>query len=309
MEIRPFGDEHLEGAAALLGDRHGRHRAAEPLLADSDTREAVARAWGREASGAVALSGREVVGYLFGALRENRFWGRHVWMERAGHAAADSEVLRDLYAAAAPTWVEAGAALHFALVPVLDELLEPWYRLAFGQVQLEAIRESASEPGSLPAGMSIRRGGIDDLETAAMPLAKLIWEHQALSPCFTGLSPPPEEQLRSDWEETLEDSDVVYFVAERQGRVVGHSVAYPAESDLGTPADALYLGTTATVPEVRGMGVGLRLSERVLSWAGEAGYATVATDWRVANLLASRFWPARGFRPTFVRVYRRLGVG
>jgi ribosomal protein S18 acetylase RimI-like enzyme len=310
VEIRPFGDEHLDGAATLLAERHGRHRAAEPLLADSNASEAVARAWEREeASGAVVLEGGKLVGYLVGALRENRIWGRHAWVERAGHAAAEPELVRDLYAAAAPAWAEAGAQMHFALVPVLDEVLEPWYRLAFGQVQLEAIRESGSEPAPLAPGVTIRRAGIDDLETAAMPLAKLIWQHQALSPCFTGLTPPPEEELRSVWQETLEDSDVVYFVVEREGGVVAHSVLYPAASDLGTPDDALYLGTTATMPEVRGTGIGLSLTEHVLFWAREAGYPTVVTDWRVANLLASRFWPARGFRPTFVRVYRRLGLG
>jgi hypothetical protein len=26
----------------------------------------------------------------------------------------------------------------------------------------------------------------------------------------------------------------------------------------------------------------------------------------MTNLLASRFWPARGFRPTFLRLYRSI---
>ena len=32
----------------------------------------------------------------------------------------------------------------------------------------------------------------------------------------------------------------------------------------------------------------------------------MTTDWRVTNLLASRFWPKRGFRPTFLRLYRSI---
>jgi len=32
------------------------------------------------------------------------------------------------------------------------------------------------------------------------------------------------------------------------------------------------------------------------------------TNWRVTNLLASRFWPARGFRPSYVRLHRAPGV-
>ena len=34
----------------------------------------------------------------------------------------------------------------------------------------------------------------------------------------------------------------------------------------------------------------------------------VVTDWRETNLLASRFWPARGFRPSYVRLHRAPGV-
>jgi hypothetical protein len=32
----------------------------------------------------------------------------------------------------------------------------------------------------------------------------------------------------------------------------------------------------------------------------------MVTDWRVTNLLSSRFWPARGFRTTFLRLYRHI---
>ena len=43
-----------------------------------------------------------------------------------------------------------------------------------------------------------------------------------------------------------------------------------------------------------------------LACAREAGYEACGTDWRATNLLASRFWPRRGFRPTFLRLYRHL---
>ena len=43
--------------------------------------------------------------------------------------------------------------------------------------------------------------------------------------------------------------------------------------------------------------------------ADQAGYGTMHTDWRVANLESSRFWPRRGFRETFYRVARRVNIG
>ena len=58
----------------------------------------------------------------------------------------------------------------------------------------------------------------------------------------------------------------------------------------------------------RGRGVGVALTEHALGWSAKAGYSTVHTDWRVANLESSRFWPDRGFRETFYRLARRIEI-
>ena len=36
----------------------------------------------------------------------------------------------------------------------------------------------------------------------------------------------------------------------------------------------------------------------------EAGYTTIATDWRMTTLTSSRTWPRLGFRATFYRLFR-----
>ena len=72
------------------------------------------------------------------------------------------------------------------------------------------------------------------------------------------------------------------------------------------PPGAALLGWAATLPGVRGSGAGLALTDGTFAWARERGHATIVTDWRVTNLLAARFWPARGFRPTFLRLYRAI---
>jgi hypothetical protein len=48
------------------------------------------------------------------------------------------------------------------------------------------------------------------------------------------------------------------------------------------------------------------MTTHVLAWAYAAGIPTMVTDWRMTNLLASRFWPKRGFRTTFLRLYRSI---
>jgi GNAT superfamily N-acetyltransferase len=303
LEIVPFADEHLDAAARLLAERHERHRAAEPLLpAIDDFRWHVESARGE---GVAALYGGELVGYLLGERREDPAFGRHVWVDRGGQAARDRHVLRDLYAAAAGPWVDADYKRHYVLVPALDELAAVWFALGFGQQQTYATRESGGSGAAPVEGLTVRRGGPDDLD-ATSSLAPLIWEHQARSPVFAGVPQPSPETMRADWEEALGEPDVAYFLAERDGRPVGHALSSPGSPGLGTPARSLDLAVVATLPEERGKGVGRAIVEHVLEWAPAESFDAVVVDWRVTNLLSSRFFPRLGFRPTFLRLYRSI---
>jgi ribosomal protein S18 acetylase RimI-like enzyme len=218
------------------------------------------------------------------------------------------EVIRDLYRAAAGRWVEEGAELHVARVPAVRELAEPWFRLAFAHMQAHGIRESGAEKRALPDGVHVRSGTIDDLR-GTPALATQTWEHHRQAPTFTGLEVPPVEDFLADCEETLALPETAYFVAELDSRVVGHLLLEREEPDLAAPPGSIYLAVAATLPEARGLGVGVALTEHALAWARAAGYATVHTDWRVANLESSRFWPRRGFRETFYRLARRVEIG
>jgi len=280
VEIAPLADEHVEGAAELLAARHARHREIEPLLpALDDPRAEIDRALSPEGtSAAVALEGGAVAGFLIGALREDEYFGHHVWVGHGAHAAREPEIARDLYAAVAGEWLAEGAGLHLALVPAVPELADPWFRLAFAHMQVHAIRESGTDPRPTANGLAVRQGGVEDLR-AALPLLTLIWEHHTASPTFTGLVVPDAQAFLADWEETLLEYDCVY------------------------------LAVAATLPEARGLGAGVALTETALAWAREAGYDAVYTDWRMANLESSRFWPRRGFRETFYRLARRVEIG
>jgi ribosomal protein S18 acetylase RimI-like enzyme len=303
LEIVPFADEHVDAAARLLAERHERHRAAEPLLpAVDDFRPHVEAARG---GGVAAVHDGELAGYLLGHRRDDGAFGRHVWVERGGQAARDRQVLRDLYAAAADAWVEASHLRHYVLVPALDQLAAVWFALGFGQQQTHAIRASGGTEPSLAEDLLVRRGGPEDLDRME-PLAMLIWEHQARSPVFAGITPPARETVRDDWAEALADPDVAYFLAERNGRAIGHLLSYPGKPGLGTPHRSLDVAVVATLPAERGTGVGVALVEHALEWARAEDLDTVVVDWRVTNLLSSRFFPRRGFRPTFLRLYRSI---
>jgi GNAT superfamily N-acetyltransferase len=119
---------------------------------------------------------------------------------------------------------------------------------------------------------------------------------------------PAAEVFLARREETLALPETAYFVAELDGRVVGHLLLEREEPDLARPPGSIYLAVAATLPEARGRGTGVALTGHALEWAGKAGYTTVHTDWRVANLESSRFWPP-GFRETFYRLARRVEIG
>jgi GNAT superfamily N-acetyltransferase len=289
VEIRPFSDEHLDAAASLLRERHERHLAAEPLLArDVDFRAQL------RGDGVVALRDGELRAYLLGQTT-----AEDAFVDFAGCAAAEPELLRDLYAALAPRWER---DRHRVYVPATDTaLVDVWFRLAFGLQFTLAVREP--EPG---AGEGVRPGSADDLG-AVVALEQEFTRHLHAAPSFSGRAELSDDELRADWEGTWDDDRFTHFVAERDGHVVGHALLYRRDrGDLRVPENSIDLALVVTLPEVRGTGAGRALVTHSLGWAYDQGFGAVTIDWRVVNLLADRFFRAGGFRPTFVRLYRHV---
>lgn len=197
------------------------------------------------------------------------------------------------------------------LVPAHDSpLVDAWFNVGFGMQQVHAIRELTDEPppenGSIQVGVAEER----DLD-GLVELAPMLAAHQRLSPVFGGLPEEDPAEIRAELMEELSKPEVANLVAEIDDRVVGNFFVCPLEMSsmhvgLGRPEAASFLGFAVTHPDVRGSGAGLALTERSFRWARERGYDLMVTDWRATNLLSSRFWLARGFRPTFYRLYRSI---
>ena len=304
MEIVAFSDEHVESAAAVLAERHTAHLAVEPLLPHRTDFVAQIDNEREDATGAVAIEGGEVVGYLLGKRREN-FMGKHIWSGVAGQASREPELVRDLYAAAAARWVEDGFTRHFVFAPSHDaELVDTWFRLSFGASGVLAIRETGPEE-PFDSCVEIRRGTREDFPDAARLEIEMSRAMQP-SPSFSGIELQAHEEVLAEWLEDEDFSKYELFVAEREGRVVGHILLYRRPPDLRVPENSIDLGQASTEPEARGTGVGRALTAHVIRWAHEHDYPTMTTDWRMTNLWASRFWPNRGFRPAFLRLYRSI---
>jgi ribosomal protein S18 acetylase RimI-like enzyme len=252
--------------------------------------------------GAVAVRDGLEAGRLFGRPREDANRGRHLWASLDDHGLAageEPELYRDLYAAAGEAWATEGLLTHYVVVPADEGVLAAWYGVCFAQEQVHAARALEPLRPRAPQGFTIRNGGPDDLETA-VSLAHLIAAYQRGAPVWSGIEAPAEDEMRSGWAEFLAEADTAYFLAERDGEAVGH-LALERKDD-----EAVELPVAATRTEIRGAGVGLALTEHALAWAYEEGFRTCVLDWRAANLLASRFWTKRGFRPTAYRLVRSV---
>ncbi len=304
--IRAFEPADVDAAARLLAERHARHRAVEPLLpAIDDFRAQVSRELRADgASGAVSVATGAVDGYIIGRPATD-VGDPHIRIDLAGHASVDPERMRDLYAAAAERWVDAGLTRHFAFVPAIDDLVAPWHRLSFGTSAALAARPST--PGGGPrADVTVRLSTPEDLRAAA-GFDRLLVQHLQRPPSFSGVRVEDLDWFITDWKTLWDDPKFTHFVAERAGQAVGHVLLYRRPmGDLRVPEASIDLANAATLPEVRGTGVGLALTAHAIDWACANGYRTIITDWRMTNLEASRFWPARGFRPTYLRLYRSI---
>jgi GNAT superfamily N-acetyltransferase len=315
--LRPFEPGDLAAAARLLAARHAAHRAHQPLLPHryqdpAAAADELAGAWTCEgASGAVALADDQVTGFLLGSPKAATPWGPNLWVEAAGQALEDAQAVRDLYALAAARWVAEGRTAHYVLVPASDRaLLDAWFRLGFGLQQVHAIRPTRIGY-DLPAGLTIRRAGRDDLDVLAK-LDIMLPAHQASSPVFSSAPVPTYDQARAEWEQDFDDQEYTTLVAERDGRVVGSAAGCSLSEStvhrgLARPEAAAFFAFAAVRPEARGTGAGRALGEAVIDWAANAGYDRIVTDWRSTNLLASRAWPRLGYAETFLRLHRLVG--
>jgi GNAT superfamily N-acetyltransferase len=302
IEVVPFSDEHLDAAAELLAARHARHREAEPLLPElEDPRAAIEKEW-REAGASGVFAGSA---YLIAAPMTIR---GHTWMRVgiAGQAIdGNREAMRDLYAAASQRWVDEGHVMHAVFVPSHDtELVDAWFRLSFGASAVLALRETGPEE-PFEAGVTIRHGTRSDFDEAA-GLELAMGEAMLPAPSFSSIELQTQEEIAAEWHKDGESEEYELFVAERDGRIVGHVLLYRRPPDLRVPPKSIDLSQASTYPDARGTGVGRALTAHVIRWAHENAIPVMTTDWRMTNLWASRFWPKRGFRTAFLRLYRSI---
>src|SRR5262249_55149862 len=151
-------------------ERFARQRAAEPLLPEIEDFAAHL-----PEDGQVATRGGEAVAFLGGSVDEEYRMARWLF---GGPAAREPEAGRELFALQAQ---ELGVSRFMVTVPATDpELVDVWFRLAFGCQAVWAVQEV--EPAApVDFGGTIRAATTDDTE-AIIDFDEVLYVHQQASP-------------------------------------------------------------------------------------------------------------------------------
>jgi GNAT superfamily N-acetyltransferase len=256
--------------------------------------------------------GIEPAAFVLGTRRDST-WGANVWVEDAGSAGSDPEALRLAYASAAAQWADEGRTSHYVVVPATDvPIVDAWFRLSFGLQHVHALREAPAldfQPAARP-DIKVRPAKHSDM-ARLVELDVAFPQHSATSPIFSPIKIPMPHESRQEIEQDLTDARFSPFVVEHAGRIIGTATAASIEvsnsnTKLMRPPSCGFLGFAVVDPEARGLGAGRALADAVLAWSRDQGYEWVATDWRSTNLQADRTWRAAGFRPSFLRLHRKI---
>lgn len=323
MKIIPFEDALLPKAAELLAKQQSRQRATFPELPARFEEWQVAQQTltgllqMKYGSGFAALEGGHLIAYLIGArIVDNPVWGRGGWVHSAGCAydtQAGVEAIRDLYAVLGAQWVAQGIFNHFVLVNLGDPvLIQAWHSLSFGIEQIHGLldlQKYQPERLQLADGIVIRRAGPGDGPYLA-ELSDVIWRLQVQAPVWGVMIPEAVHETAAGWAKLADDEQAMVWLAFMDGRAVGVQGYWAADraegNNLHIPDRCVHLSVAGTREEARGQGIGSLMTQVGLSEMRSLGFCCCEADWRSTNLLASRFWLRRGFRPVVYRLARRV---
>ena len=302
--------EHVPDAAGLLTERFRRELAAgrpwsgAALDAAATARLIAARL--DDTEGYVCTSGTDLVGFFQAKERRGQPWVPSTWIEFTSHAARDPNAYRHLYAHASESWVEAGLMDHYAVVPVLDDVVWSVFALGFGLEQVYAIRSLEDVEVREHPSAEIRLATPDDF-TALKELLEVLPIYQQKAPTF-GLNTITRDELEEGHAELLADEEAHYWVAMAEGRALGFMIFEPVAHAQAPylPERTIGLDVAAVADSQRGSGIGSALTSAGLRHAADAGFTHCITDWRSPNLLSGPTWTRWGFEPYSYRLHRTI---
>jgi GNAT superfamily N-acetyltransferase len=258
--------------------------------------------------GVVATDRGRPLAVLTASVHDRRVLGRYGYLPAEGFA-VDPElddpttVLATMYAQLASPIVTAGVWRHYLLHIARRRLHDALANLGFARHGVYGVQAVTPRRGD--SHVEVRIAELADLDIVAR-LALIEIQHRARPPMFGPMNNPPLADLAAK-HHALHTSGAVHLLATLDRRDVGLLTVEPTSpAPRLCPPDQPYIGSTATVPDARGRGVGHALVDAALDWAHQQGYEWISVDFEAANPLSRPFWLGAGFRPTGYSLLRLI---
>jgi GNAT superfamily N-acetyltransferase len=312
-EFKPITINDIPSMATLLVERQKQEPAylQKTCLQENDVIQTLRELFNNHKMvGMGAVFNDELVGYMFAKIEIDTERGSNAWVLYEGMAIKQDEsveLIRHLYAHASELWLDHGCFKHYAMVP----LGTPGYQnafqgLSFAIEQVHAVMNMNDyEPFEESSEAIIRYGNEKDREELVQ-MSSIIFSYQNSSPTYEPAFPETVKKIREGYGGIVDDEEAVVLLAEKGSKVIGFQAYWPQGPGLMFPKNAVELSVAGTYSFERGAGVGKALMNEGYRIMKAEGYDFMITDWRIANLTSSTFWPKCGFQPIIYRMVRNI---
>ena len=254
----------------------------------------------------------QLVGYLFAEITSMGRMGTVAYVPYEGMAIDRDqpyELVRMLYSKLAPLWLEQGCFNQMVLLPKGQAgFMDAFINLNFSLEQVYSVLNvDHYKPFEGLEDYRVRMVSPGDeavLETMAFLISKSYNE----SPVFFPVYPEILRRIKKAFRTLVDDEDGFTFLCEDNHKALGFINYEYMSPSLMYPDQAIELSTAGSLPDQRAKGVGKKLANHSLDYIKEKGYKYVSTDWKVANLEASNFWPKCGFEIIACKMIRRIDL-
>jgi len=207
-----------------------------------------------------------------------------------------------VYKRLAAVWMGENYTTHYISLLANDQTaVEVWHWMGFGMLSIDAIRGMQAIQG-VKSQVDIQRASVQDMDQI-MKLSGGLRRYMMSSPVFF----IPDEWEESYYREWLADPAKVIWLARVNGEAVAFLRMGPANRDVS--AIIVDEKTTSiygayTEEGMRGNDIATALLNHGLTAARDMGYERCAVDFETMNLLGTRFWLGRGFKPVCYSLVR-----
>ncbi|MBK8051501.1 MAG: GNAT family N-acetyltransferase [Anaerolineales bacterium] len=312
MNIAPFASHHVSEAAELVAARFRALRTQQPILPEHFANPALIEPkishLASTSPGVVALEAGKLCGFLLGMPLAEFKGRRAVYCPEWSHGAIledSSRIYQAMYRELAPAWISDGRFLHVLTIFANDRSgLDAWFWQGFGMLVIDAVRELNPVPCQPRHDVVIRRMRREDIEDVQRH-DEALRRHLAAAPIYLSYV---HQEGATQFEEWLPGTELVMFVAEREGKIVASLGVGPANKDarptIEDPGTGSIL-TAYTAPEVRNLGIGATLLAAAVAHLLNIGKTRCAVDFESQNIPAVRFW-LQHFTPVCYSVMRTV---